>query len=173
MKKFREVFVCLILCLTLSGCASAYKDGVENLENGEYEEAIENFTKEIEDEKNVAESWRGIGLASYEQGDYARAAEALSEALNAGAEETASICGLLGDCQLSLGDYSSAITWYDRGLELGDGSESLNQGMAFNIISAYEQMGDFGSAKERLDAYISQYPDDETARKEAEFLETR
>ncbi len=173
MKKFRAVFACLILCLSLSGCASAYREGVDDLEEGEYEEAVENFTKEIEDGKNVAESWRGIGLAYYEQGDYARAAEALSEALNAGAEETATICGLLGDCQYSLGDYSSAISWYEQGLALGDGSESLNQGMAFNIISAYEQMGDYDSAKEQLETYVSQYPDDETAQKEAEFLETR
>ncbi len=173
MKRCGIFFACLLLCLTLSGCASYYEDGVKNLENEEYEEAIENFTKEIDEEKNVADSWRGIGISYYEQGDYARAVEAFDEALVNGTEETATIYGLLGDCQYSLGDYTEAIRCYEQGLNLGDGSESLNQGMAFNIISAYEQIGDYDSAKERLETYVSQYPDDETAAKEYEFLETR
>ncbi len=173
MKSFRKVFSCLILCLLLSGCASGYRNGVKELEDGEYEAAVEDFTKEIEEERNVADSYRGIGLSYWEQGDYARAAEAFDEALKAGTEETATIYGLLGDCRYSTGDYEAAISAYEKGLELGDGSEELNQNMAFNIIASYEKLGDFESAKEQLTAYTEQYPDDEEARKEAEFLETQ
>ncbi|MEI3218996.1 MAG: tetratricopeptide repeat protein [Lachnoclostridium sp.] len=45
--------------------------------------------------------------------------------------------------------------------------------MMFNEIAAYEKMGDYETAKEKLREYTEKYPDDENAAKEAEFLETR
>ncbi len=45
--------------------------------------------------------------------------------------------------------------------------------MKYNMIVAYEQAEDWESAKVELDKYISEYPDDGTAQKEREFLETR
>ncbi len=173
MKRFKIIFTGLLLCLMLIGCAANYQDGVDNLEAGDYEAAIENFTKEIDSDRNVADSWRGLGLAYYEQGSYQEAVDAFSRALEEGAQETATICGLMGDCRYSLGDYESAISYYEKGLRLGDGSDSLNQNMAFNVIAAYEQMGDYDSAREKLADYVTQYPDDETAAKEATFLETQ
>ncbi len=173
MKSVRTILGCFVLCLLLAGCASGYRSGVKDLEDGEYEAAIEDFTNEIEEEKNVAESYRGIGLSYWEQGNYTSAAEAFTQALDAGAEETATIYGLLGNCQYLTGEYESAISSYEKGLKLGDGSDELNQSMSFNIIAAYEKLDDFDSAKERLSEYTKQYPDDEAARKEAEFLETQ
>lgn len=45
--------------------------------------------------------------------------------------------------------------------------------MHFNMIVAYEQMKDWESAKAKLKEYLAEYPDDEAAKKELEFLETR
>ena len=45
--------------------------------------------------------------------------------------------------------------------------------MRLNEIAAYEKSGDMESAKSKLKSYIQDYPDDEKAAKEAEFLETR
>ena len=41
------------------------------------------------------------------------------------------------------------------------------------MIVAYEQMKDWESAKAKLKEYLAEYPDDEAAKKELEFLETR
>ena len=45
--------------------------------------------------------------------------------------------------------------------------------MRFNVIAAYEQSGDWESAKVKLTEYLEDYPDDEAAQKEMEFLNTR
>ena len=45
--------------------------------------------------------------------------------------------------------------------------------MRFNIIAAYEKLEDWENAKAKLAEYTEEYPDDEQAAKEAEFLETR
>ena len=47
-----------------------YKKGVESLENKDYAAAQENFRKAVEDKKNVADSYRGLGIAYYEQENY-------------------------------------------------------------------------------------------------------
>ena len=41
------------------------------------------------------------------------------------------------------------------------------------MIAAFEQSGDWESARAKLKEYIAEYPDDEKAQKEAAFLETR
>ena len=38
---------------------------------------------------------------------------------------------------------------------------------------AYEQMEDWESAKVKLEEYLENYPNDKSAKKEAEFLKTR
>ena len=58
-------------------------------------------------------------------------------------------------------------------MEAEDVSEEMMQEMRFNEIVAYEQAGDIESARSKLADYTADYPDDEKAAKEAEFLETR
>ena len=41
--------------------------------------------------------------------------------------------------------------------------------MEFNQIAAYEKLYDWESAKAKIEEYIAKYPDDEAAKKEAEF----
>ena len=45
--------------------------------------------------------------------------------------------------------------------------------MEYNEIICYEQQSDWENAKAKITEYISKYPDDEAAQKEAEFLQTR
>ena len=40
-------------------------------------------------------------------------------------------------------------------------------------LEAYEQMEDWESAKVKLEEYLENYPNDKSAKKEAEFLKTR
>ena len=49
----------------------------------------------------------------------------------------------------------------------------MAQTLRYNQIVAYERAGDFAKAKSLMNAYLSSYPDDEAAQREAVFLSTR
>ena len=79
----------------------SYDQGMEALESGAYEEAAAQFQQAVEEEKNTADSYRGLGLALWEQEDYEGAREALVSALEEGSQESGTIYHLLGSCELS------------------------------------------------------------------------
>jgi len=158
----------------LVGCGKQeYKEAVEHLEKEEYEEAIEQFEASVEKEKNVADSYRGIGIAKYQTGDFEGAVSAFENALENGSEATGTIYNFLGACKMELGDYAGAIADYEQALSYEDTTGEMAQEMKFNIIAAYEKLDDWESAKARLSEYVQEYPEDAQAAKEAEFLETR
>ena len=174
MKRVKRILLVLCTGIILTGCGeSTYKQGVENLQDEKYEEAIGNFEKAVEKEKNVADSYRGIGIANMELENYEEASEAFEKALENGAKETGTIYDLLGVCRMKAGDYEGAIDSFERGIEEKDCTDEMIQEMRFNAIVSYEKLKDWDSAKEKLAAYVEDYPDDEDAKKEAEFLETR
>lgn len=175
MRKVWRVFpAVLLLMILLTGCGkNPYKEGMEQLEAGQYKEAEVNFKKAVEKEKNLADSCRGLGIACFEQKDYEGARKALKQALKEGTEKTGTIYNLLGACELELGNYEEALSCYEKGLEAEGNSKALKQEMEYNAIVAYEGMEDWEQAKERLAKYTDKYPKDEEAKKEAEFLETR
>ena len=70
MKKVVVWISALLLGLCLSGCENPSEEGVEYLKNGQYEEAIEQFEKAVEEEVNVGDAYRGIGIARWEQENY-------------------------------------------------------------------------------------------------------
>lgn len=174
MKRYQMTVLIFILALSLSGCISnPYKSGVKALENEEYEEAAKKFSEAVEKDKNEADAYRGLGIALWETEDYEGAKDAFEKALKAGAKKTGTIYNLLGDCELKLGNAKEAAQYFETGLEENDLSDELRQEMRFNMIVSYEQMGDTETAKTLLEEYLSEYPDDEDAAKESEFLETR
>ena len=50
---------------------------------------------------------------------------------------------------------------------------AYRQELSYNRIVAYENLGDFESAKKYMKEYLKAYPDDERAQREYEFLQTR
>lgn len=170
----RSIVLIVVAVLLLSGCGSrSYKKGMEALENGKYKEAAEQFEQSVEAEKNTADSYRGLGIALWEQEDYEGARDAFKSALDAGTEKTGTIYNLLGNCEMKLDNPEGALKYYEAGIKASGSSEELIREMEYNSIVACEQMEDWESAKEKLDEYVEKYPDDEEAAKEAEFLETR
>ena len=79
----------------------------------------------------------------------------------------------MGNCEMKLSRPESALNYFRLGIGQEDSSEELKKEMHFNMIVAYEQMRDWESAKAKLKEYLADYPDDEAAKKELEFLETR
>lgn len=172
MRKVRLLALALA-ALLLCGCGSTIKDGVALLEEEKYEAAISVFTEEIEEEKNLDEAYRGIGIAYFELEEYQEAADAFENALKHEAEETAVICSFLGASYIELGNYEASLEYYEKALAKEDCTETMKQEIAFNLIAVYENLGDWESAKTQMQEYVEAYPDDTRVEKEAGFLETR
>ena len=84
MKCYKRIIPLILACMMLAGCGqNVYKKGVESLENKDYAAAQENFRKAVEDKKNVADSYRGLGIAYYEQEKYKDALAAFENAVAA------------------------------------------------------------------------------------------
>lgn len=174
MNRRKKLGILFAFCIVLTGCGeSVYEQGVKQLESESYEEAVTSFETAIDKEKNVADSYRGLGIAYWELGQYENAKEALKTAIAEGTEETATIDSILGNCELELQNAEEAVPYYEKVLAAENVDEDLRQEVEFNMIVAYEQMRDLDTARERLEEYTGKYPEDEAAAKEAEFLETR
>ena len=166
MRKTRNLLLILAAGLLLAGCGkNPYNQGMEALESGAYEEAAAQFQQAVEEEKNTADSYRGL--------DYEGAREALVSALEQGSQESGTIYHLLGSCELKLHQAEQALDYFDKGLTMEGNSKELIREMKRGQIIACEELGDLASARTLLEEYLEEYPDDEAAAKEAEFLETR
>lgn len=172
--------VFLLLCLCLYLCLTVWKgnpseEGIEYLKNGQYEEAIEQFGQAVEKEINVADAYRGIGIARWEQEDYEGARDAFQKALEQETEQafTGIIYNFLGSCEMKLNNPAAAKDYFKLGIGLKGNSTELDREMKYNLIVAFEQTGDWESAKAKLAEYVAEYPDDAEALKEQQFLETR
>lgn len=77
----------------------------------------------------------------------------------------------LADLALGKEDYAKAASYLEQALETG---KSVNeQSMRRKLIQAYEYSGNFTSAKEQMESYVKDYPEDEEAVRENLFLQTR
>lgn len=174
MNKRKNLGILFAFCIVLTGCGeNVYEQGVKQLESESYEAAVTSFETAIDKKKNVADSYRGLGIAYWELEQYENAKDALEAAIAEGTEETATINSILGNCELELQNAEKALGYYEKVLSAENVDEGLRQDVEFNVIVAYEQMRDIETARERLEEYISKYPEDAAAAKEAEFLETR
>lgn len=130
---------------------------------GSYDKALETYRLLLEDDRDSDMAKRGAALCLMEQGSYE---EALAlEVLQA------QVYNRMAADQIEAGQYEEALA----SINLGRGfSDSLAaQDLSFNEAVAYERMGDYGRAKELFEAYTAQYGEDERARRELAFLQTR
>lgn len=77
----------------------------------------------------------------------------------------------IGMCKIESGNYQDALTNFSAGIALNEG-ESIQE-LLFNEIVAYEYLSDFTTASQKMQEYMNQYPNDNTAKREYEFLKTR
>lgn len=174
-KRLVGTFAALVLAgAMLTGCGDkTVEEGLELLEQADYEGAAGLFEQAVEDDGEDAEAYRGLGIAKWEMEDYEGALAAFESAMENGGDKTPQIYNLMGNCCMKLDKAKQALNYYRLGLESEDAGEELIKEMRFNEIAAYEMAGDMESAKSKLKSYTADYPDDEKAAKEAEFLETR
>lgn len=135
---------------------------------GEYDSAIAELENLSESGDNVATLYMG---KSYEAlGDVNYAASLYEKYLKAD-EGNGEVYNQLGLCKLSMEDYKGALECFQKGIKLG-GEQKLQE-LYFNEAVACEYNGDFATAKTKFNEYLKRYPNDEKAKREAEFLKSR
>lgn len=103
-------------------------------------------------------------------GDYNYAASVYTNYLNEH-PDSAEIYNQLGVCKMTMESYEEALEAFQKGISIGN--LHYQQALRMNEVTAYEYIGDFVSAKQKMEEYLATYPDDETAKREYRFLQTR
>lgn len=119
----------------------------------------------------------GYGKASFKmgeiyekQGDLATAASCYNDYIKVSNVEPEEYVQII-NCKINMGDMQGAKEDCENAVANAD--ESQLQYMKFQQIVALEKMGEFQEAKEKMVQYLTEYPDDEKAQRESEFLQTR
>lgn len=74
-------------------------------------------------------------------------------------------------CDIADKKYTEALANIQKGIE--GGNEQEIQSLLYNEVIVYEYLLDFKTAKDKIGEYMKKYPDDENAKKEYEFLQSR
>lgn len=135
---------------------------------GEYEKAY--LALEEAKEKGGEESYLYLGRAYEATGDYNYAANVYNSYLSSH-DGSAELYNQLGLCEMARGDYQKALEAFQAGMQLED--TSILQTLSFNEITAYEYLGEYEKATALLNNYLKNYPGDEQAKREYDFLSTR
>lgn len=74
-------------------------------------------------------------------------------------------------CEMKVGEYESALNYLEKGAAFH--YAGMQKTLLRNEIIAYERLGNYQKANEKTEEYLSLYPQDEEALKEAAFIDTR
>lgn len=135
---------------------------------GDYDHAVEQLDKAIDLGSDDAILYRA---QVYEvQGDSEKAQSLYENYVETNSDNPAAL-GNLGSMLLEEGKYDEALTYIQMALASEDVSNE--QELRKNEILAYEYKKDFASAKEKMQSYVVDYPEDAEAQREYQFLQTR
>lgn len=146
----------------------AYDSGRIYYYLGDYQKAY--LALEEAKDKGGADSYLYLGRAYEATGDYNYASSVYNNYLSKQGPN-AEIYNQLGLCEMSKKEYQKALDAFQAGKQI-EGS-SLMQTLSFNEIVAYEYLEEYQKASVLLNAYLQNYPDDQTAIREQQFLSTR
>ena len=163
-RKYRRSLIvggCL-LCL-LTGCAgnqnSNYEQGALDLENKEYESAIENFELAVAEKEHTAEALRGEGIAYLRLGNYEEAEKAFSSALKKAekskTEVKTDILSYLSSVEYKLADYEGSLKHAEALMDLKESKEAhFLKGSAELHLDQYDDAKeDFSKVIEKSEDY--------------------
>lgn len=151
-----------------NGEMNAYDSGRMYFYLGDYQKAY--IALEEAKEDGGAESYLYLGRAYEATGDYNYAASVYNSYISKDTGN-AEIYNQLGLCEMAKKEYQKALVAFQAGMQIED--SGLLQTLSFNEIVAYEYLGEYQKASVLLENYLKNYPDDEVAKRELEFLSTR
>ena len=146
----------------------AYDSGRIYYYLGDYQKAY--LALEEAKGKGGVDSYLYLGKAYAATGDYNYASSVYSNYLSKQGPD-AEIYNQLGLCEMAKKDYQKALEAFQAGKQIE--GNSLMQTLSFNEIVAYEYLQDYQKAAVLLKAYLQNYPDDQAAIREQQFLSTR
>ena len=135
---------------------------------GDYESARKELDKAINKEDTKALLYMA---QVYDAQGNSSQAQALYESYSARNGSDSEALKTLGEMQMEMGNYQQALEFFQQALTADNVINE--QAIRKSEIIAYEQMKDFASAKEKMAAYVEDYPDDQQAAREFVFLQTR
>jgi tetratricopeptide (TPR) repeat protein len=134
----------------------------------DYENARDCLTKMKTDTDYGAALYLG---RTYEAlGDY-NYASSIYDSYTQNDQSRPQIYNQLGLCRMRMGEYELALSAFHDAMQIED--NDMLQTLKFNEIVAYEYMEDYKTAAALMNSYLKAYPDDEQAKREYEFLQTR
>lgn len=155
-----------------SGIKVAQKSG-DNLNlgklyyfNEEYEMAIKSLENELKNP--LARVY--MAKAMYKRGDV-KGAYGIAENAIRNNEQNSEYYNIMGLYYIAEKDYKKAMTYFVNGLNLPELQNDCE--LRYNEAVVYEFMGDFSTAKKKMEALLRDYPDLESAKREFLFLKTR
>lgn len=146
----------------------AYDSGRIYYYLGEYQKAY--LALEEAKDKGGADSYLYLGRAYEATGDYNYASSVYNNYLSKQGPD-AEIYNQLGLCEMAKKEYQKALEAFQAGKQIE--GNSLMQTLSFNEIVAYEYLEEYQKAAVLLKTYLQNYPDDQTAIREQQFLSTR
>ena len=149
--------------------------GMTNYEKGRicyYLEDYENartYLEKARDERGY-EAVLFLGKTYETLGDNNYAISVYNTYLDSG-EANPQVLNQLGLCKMQTGDYAGALTAFQTAMKIED--NGMMQILKMNEIIAYERLCDYKKAAVLMESYLKTYPDDEEAKREYIFLQTR
>ncbi|MBB2184024.1 tetratricopeptide repeat protein [Lachnospiraceae bacterium MD1] len=121
--------------------------------------------------KGFLEAYYYIGEINRIQKDYPKAIYNYEAYIKEGKPTNPGVYNQIASCLIKSGDYNKAIEYLETGIAYQH--DGYMQTLKKNEIIAYESLGDFDTAMEKMTAYLKSYPKDSEAVREAEFIKTR
>ena len=122
-------------------------------------------------DKGSTEATLILGMVYMAQGDTSNARSFYQQYIDADGDDPAKGYNGLALCDISDGDYDSALQNISQGL--GDATSDEMRDLLFNEIVVYEKKLDFSTALSKAQEYVQTFKDDDAAAKELTFLQSR
>ena len=161
----------------ISGILDGSEKNISALDKGKlyyYMEDYQTAAVSLEEARNAdqdsAEATLYLGRSYEAIGEYNYASNVYESFLARNSSECL-IYDQLAICRMKLGEYAKALDAIQAGMQAGD--PSVMRSLSFNEIVAYEHLGEFKKAQALIGSYLEMYPEDEAAKREQIFLQTR
>jgi len=136
---------------------------------GKYDLALSELSEGFAN--GFTEAYYYIGEIYRIKKDYKKAIYYYETFISEGEVLTPNVYNQIASCLIKSGDYKKAIKYLENGIAYNH-AETM-QVLKKNEIIAYESLGMFDVAMEKLKVYLISYPKDSEALRESEFIKTR
>ncbi|MGN0165784.1 MAG: tetratricopeptide repeat protein [Lachnospiraceae bacterium] len=138
-----------------------------------YEQEYDSAKAEMEYalKNGFTEAYFYLGEICMFQKDYEAALGYYEQYVDSTVTLSPTVCNDIAVCYIYAENYDAADEWLQKGL--GFANSNVLRELKRNEIACLEGQGDLSGAFAKLSAYIAEYPDDEGAKTEYEFLKDR